>query len=109
MRHFIHTVPKSSHKKFSSYVKSIESSTHNYYNSRHAPKVGKGSKSYLVHDGHMKGYIHVTGKPFHSKTGLKSPHKTYKSPPGFYTPRANKVHHIKHTPMKGFQGYRYKT
>lgn len=108
-RDIIHTVPKSQHKSFDTYVKSITGSTHNYYHS-HAkkPKVGPGSKAYIVHDGAVRGYIPITGFPIHSKTGMQSPHKTYNSGPGYYTPRSNRFIHQTPKPMKGFQGYRYK-
>lgn len=108
MRHLIHTVPQRTHKHFDDYVKDIESSSHNYYHS-HAkkPKVGKGSRAYVVHGGAIRAYIPITGAPFHHPTGLRSPHKAYNSGPGYYTPRANKVVRIKPVAHKGFQGYRY--
>ncbi len=110
MRHIVHTVPKRTHLEFDDYVRDIETSSHNYYHSgSKRPKVAKGSRRYVSHSGKLRAYIPITGQPFYDAAGLQSPHKSYKSGPGYYTPGANKVVKLKKpVAYKGHQGYRYK-
>lgn len=68
------------------------------------PKVGPGSKCYVVHRGVLRGWMEITGtseKEFTCTT-------TGKRMSGKFVERSGPFHFIEEeVPMKGFQGYRY--
>ena len=67
------------------------------------PKVEKGSKCYIVHNGEVKGWMEIVGtseKEFDCST-------TGKKWKGKFIERSGPFHKIDPIPMKGFQGFRY--
>lgn len=101
------TLPK--HIKWSDYEKELEAvkdySNNLNFKVNHLPKTDIGAKCYLVHNGNMVGWMEIvamSNKEFTCGT-------TGKQWKGNFIERSGPFHKIPPIPMKGFQGFRYKT
>ena len=101
------TLPKSF--SWDEYTKEIQHALDNEevlnFKVPYLPKVIKGDKCYVVHQGYVRGFMYIVGtstEPFECTT-------TNRKWKGNFVQRSGDFHEIDPIPMKGFQGFRYFT
>ena len=104
MADIIVTVPKTiSWEEYLKELSKAEQGETMNFKVTHMPKVEKGDKCYICHDGEIKGYMLISGtsnKSFDCTT-------TGKHWDGNFIERTGKFFDIKPIKMKGFRGFRY--
>lgn len=98
------TIPKSINwEDYSKELKAAENGEILNFKVNNFPKTKKGNKCYIVHNGTVKGFMHISGlseKEFKCTT-------TGKIWKGKFIERTGKFHEVEPIEMKGFQGFRY--
>jgi hypothetical protein len=104
MKDIIITIPKTI--KWEDYLKELKAAEQGEilnFKVRSFPNTGPGKRCYVVHDGHIKGYMIITGmseKSFNCTT-------TGKHWSGKFIERTGKFYALKPIEMQGFRGFRY--